>query len=128
MPKSNCSVVTMMDIVVELHDHGGWNFTEIAEYIGKYEAKYFSSEYRKFCNGNRRKKHTNTKIVFDLLKTQGGEGLTQKQLAETTGLDRVKVCQAVSKLIEWYMVTEKTVRIKPTEEHRRYYKVLVSAV
>ena len=131
-------IVTKTDIIAELHDEGGWNFTEIAEFLGPPKrgkpqsasviAAYYSNEYRKYKKTAGRHRHKNTKIVFNHLKTLGGEGLTQKQLAKNLGIHHVKVSQAVCKLLEWNMVQETKVKVKPTEDHGRYHKVLVSAL
>ena len=113
-------VVTCIDIVVELHDHGGWNFTEIAEYLGKQSASYFSSEYKSYQRRQARKrKHPYVKIVFDVLKTQGGEGLTSKQLTAQTGLHRKQVTNAVTTLLELNVVRETKVRVKRTSIKRK---------
>jgi hypothetical protein len=122
-------VVSLIDIVVELHDHGGWNFTEIAEYLDRQRrAEYYSSEYHKYKQKTQKRKFPYAVIVLDVLKIQGGEGLTQKQLAEASGLHRAKVCVAVSKLLEWNLVKETKIRTKCMKRYRWRQKVLVSAV
>lgn len=45
--RSKTIVVTISDIIVELHDQGGWNFVEIAEFLGYKDPSDISSLYNR---------------------------------------------------------------------------------